>query len=379
MPGYIGVNDTAQKIKNLYIGVNGIAKRVKRIYYGLNNIARLVWSKALSLVVTAAKMFNVTHSTHKYAACSWVGDYVIITPFGDGSSKINSCYNVKDQTITEKSHFDIFRSAASFHVGDYCVIAYKLGTTIKADDCINVFAYSSDLVVTSTTDVSGWTNKISASNTSERGYVATWSRAIDEDGVTQSESLYAWTLNQNLVSSVLLQNVKLPHPGRYTYYYDRRVVCTSEITLIPGETESYRTKLYCYRGTARTTLYFQSPANEFQVNGAANDCFAILTNNSCTSAFDNNGVVIDNIAQPQGGIMAAPCSSPDYAFFVSGTPTAGIQYYDQNLVQRTQASLYNNDRFYAGYHVDQNVFVHGSLLSASENETYPDVMIYYFS
>ena len=41
---YIGVGNSAKKIKNIYIGVNGVAKKVKKAYIGVNNVAKLWWS-----------------------------------------------------------------------------------------------------------------------------------------------------------------------------------------------------------------------------------------------------------------------------------------------------------------------------------------------
>ena len=43
---YIGVGNSAKKIKNIYIGVNGVAKKVKKAYIGVNNVAKLWWSSA---------------------------------------------------------------------------------------------------------------------------------------------------------------------------------------------------------------------------------------------------------------------------------------------------------------------------------------------
>ena len=45
---YIGVGNSAKKIKSIYIGVNGVAKKVKKAYIGVNNVAKLWWSSGLT-------------------------------------------------------------------------------------------------------------------------------------------------------------------------------------------------------------------------------------------------------------------------------------------------------------------------------------------
>lgn len=45
---YLGINDTARKVKNIYVGVNGVAREVKKAYIGdENNIARLCYSAGI--------------------------------------------------------------------------------------------------------------------------------------------------------------------------------------------------------------------------------------------------------------------------------------------------------------------------------------------
>jgi hypothetical protein len=52
---YVGINNTAKKIKKVYIGDNNIAKKVKKIYIGdSNNIAKLVYSSGVNKVSFAS-------------------------------------------------------------------------------------------------------------------------------------------------------------------------------------------------------------------------------------------------------------------------------------------------------------------------------------
>lgn len=57
MSGYIGIGNTAKKIKNIYIGVGGVAKKVKKAYIGVGGVAKL-WYTSESAIGTW--VFNST-------------------------------------------------------------------------------------------------------------------------------------------------------------------------------------------------------------------------------------------------------------------------------------------------------------------------------
>ena len=61
---YIGVGNSAKKIKNIYIGVNGVAKKVKKAYIGVNNVAKLWWSSGAAAIpkYTTSKSFNINEN-----------------------------------------------------------------------------------------------------------------------------------------------------------------------------------------------------------------------------------------------------------------------------------------------------------------------------
>ena len=45
---YLGINDTARKVKNIYVGVDGVARKIKKAYIGdENGLARLCWSAGI--------------------------------------------------------------------------------------------------------------------------------------------------------------------------------------------------------------------------------------------------------------------------------------------------------------------------------------------
>lgn len=48
---YLGISDTARKVKNIYVGVDGVARKIKKAYIGdENGLARLCWSTGTPLV-----------------------------------------------------------------------------------------------------------------------------------------------------------------------------------------------------------------------------------------------------------------------------------------------------------------------------------------
>lgn len=48
---YLGISNTARKVKNIYVGVNGVARKIKKAYIGdENGLARLCWSTGTPLV-----------------------------------------------------------------------------------------------------------------------------------------------------------------------------------------------------------------------------------------------------------------------------------------------------------------------------------------
>lgn len=57
---YVGVNNTARKVKTLYVGVNGVARKVKKMYIGVNGVARLCYTSEVTVTVTIVQSANQT-------------------------------------------------------------------------------------------------------------------------------------------------------------------------------------------------------------------------------------------------------------------------------------------------------------------------------
>ena len=49
MSGYLGVDNTARKVKELYIGVGNTARVVQKAYIGVDNVARLWYTRGTQL------------------------------------------------------------------------------------------------------------------------------------------------------------------------------------------------------------------------------------------------------------------------------------------------------------------------------------------
>ena len=88
MSGYIGVDNTARKVKELYVGVGNTARVVQKAYIGVGNVARLWYTRGTQLgslavgssvkikVNGAAKDFIIVHqglpSSDYDASCNGV-------------------------------------------------------------------------------------------------------------------------------------------------------------------------------------------------------------------------------------------------------------------------------------------------------------------
>lgn len=59
---YIGVGNTARKVKSIYVGVDGVARKVKKAYVGVNGVARLCYSSEVSFDDLMADMTLLTIS-----------------------------------------------------------------------------------------------------------------------------------------------------------------------------------------------------------------------------------------------------------------------------------------------------------------------------
>ena len=49
MSGYLGVDNTARKVKELYVGVGNTARVVQKAYIGVGNVARLWYQRGKPL------------------------------------------------------------------------------------------------------------------------------------------------------------------------------------------------------------------------------------------------------------------------------------------------------------------------------------------
>ena len=87
---YIGVGNSAKKIKNIYIGVNGVAKKVKKAYIGVNNVAKLWWSSEYSKLVAETTNLYASRLTTSYTAETV--NYMAFTTYGSKTSDYEDSY-----------------------------------------------------------------------------------------------------------------------------------------------------------------------------------------------------------------------------------------------------------------------------------------------
>lgn len=78
---YVGVNETARRVRKLYIGVGGIARKVKRAYVGINNVARLFYTSEFFLP-KGVNLSNVVAAYQFKAAKSQAEAMIDITGHG---------------------------------------------------------------------------------------------------------------------------------------------------------------------------------------------------------------------------------------------------------------------------------------------------------
>lgn len=80
---YIGIGNTAHKIKKIYFGGNNVARKVKKAYIGINGVARL-WYK-LSAQIKYYGTMNMTEAKEAPGATS-IGEYAVFNGGVDWSS-----------------------------------------------------------------------------------------------------------------------------------------------------------------------------------------------------------------------------------------------------------------------------------------------------
>ena len=96
---FVGVSNTARKVKRIYIGVDGVARKVKRVYLGVNGIARLVYSSELSY-----ELFVSSDGLNSNVASEGVGKYAILVSIRNGAyARDTSAQNQSNIAIPNSS------------------------------------------------------------------------------------------------------------------------------------------------------------------------------------------------------------------------------------------------------------------------------------
>lgn len=148
---YIGINNTARKVKGIYVGVNGVARKVTKGYIGVGGVARLfyagytwkrynvstTWSSSLY-----ARYTDMSTGTFLLSIYNCNGTPLKITLFSSYSDTTNStctlscnsstgiftCSNYKGSNVRYNSTIgsNIFDYEAEFPTNSYCAYAVIL-------------------------------------------------------------------------------------------------------------------------------------------------------------------------------------------------------------------------------------------------------------
>lgn len=81
---YVGVGNTARRVKKAYVGINGIARRIKKAYIGVGGVARPCFSTELEYWGETPQPLI---SGADNLAAAKVGDYAV---FGGGTNTVNN-------------------------------------------------------------------------------------------------------------------------------------------------------------------------------------------------------------------------------------------------------------------------------------------------
>lgn len=146
---YVGVGNTARRVKKAYVGINGLARRIKKAYIGVGGVARILytteldyWGRAKPLSLTNAHPAATSNS--KYAL--FAGGYNTLT------NKYHSRVEAYSKSLTKVSAPDLDNECSgpvSASLDNVSLFSYG------SPGCINAY----DLSLTKSTVTEGNENK----------------------------------------------------------------------------------------------------------------------------------------------------------------------------------------------------------------------------
>ena len=105
---YVGVNDTARKVKSIYAGVDGTARKIIRAYAGVNGLARMIFESVKETAVSIPVMTSNTSPSGTASASSQYNANAMAWKAFDGidSSQWASASGIKDTGGTAWLQYD---------------------------------------------------------------------------------------------------------------------------------------------------------------------------------------------------------------------------------------------------------------------------------
>ena len=143
---YLGVSNTAKKIKKIYIGVNGVAKKVKKIYIGdSNGVARVGYTSNLKLSYCDTKYLVSSRSS---LGATSIGDYALFAGGYDGSTT-SECIDYFNNSLSQ-GYMSISQQRTNIAGASSKSYALLAGGGVSGTPYTNIDVYSASLTHSTT-------------------------------------------------------------------------------------------------------------------------------------------------------------------------------------------------------------------------------------
>lgn len=223
---YVGVGNTARRVKKAYVGINGLARRIKRAYIGVGGVARILYTTELDYwgcakPLSLANFHPAATSNSKYAL--FAGGYNITT------NKSYSRVEAYSKSLTKVSAPDLDNECSdpvSASLDNVSLFSYG------SPGCINAY----DLSLTKSTVTEGNENKYREGMRGAR--IGNYAAFVD--GVTYSGNKWIAAKCIDTYDASLTYSQKGQCYGRYYH----SVVFNGTHTVVAGGQEDWNTGGY---------------------------------------------------------------------------------------------------------------------------------------
>lgn len=305
---YIGVNNSAKKVKQIYIGVNGQAKKVKKGYIGVNGQAKLFFSSE-NFTYDGVGNSSQALTTGRYSMmCSnwymndYSPNYVYFAGGKTNSSSYSNVVNAYNSNLTRSTPSALTVSRSQGIGANNSVYTFIVGgTNGSAQSTIDVYSESTG------TKSNYFT-----------GYIAVYDLA----GGNAFGDVAMWGGGSTAVGS-----------------------------------SNISSRVYYASSSSSTTAGTDLPVAVFQPSFAACSNRAFFAGGRNSSSTDLNTVSIYNSAITRTGnatglsvatFNVIGVSTPKYAYFISGNTTSAAQRYDSNGTKTSLSNANGNTSYFYG-------------------------------